>query len=90
MRLMMSRRATGRGLSVSQSRRSFADSSGRYINSFTRWIYAVPYVHRFQYFEMPLLGLFGYIPFGIECLVITDAWMKRREGRWREKVEVEK
>ena len=50
------------------------------INSFTKWIYAVPYVHRFQYFEMPLLGLFGYIPFGIECLVITDAWMKRREG----------
>ena len=48
------------------------------INSFTKWIYAVPYVHRFQYFEMPLLGLFGYIPFGIECLVITDAWMKRK------------
>ena len=47
------------------------------LNSFTKWIYAVPYVHRFQYFEMPLLGLFGYIPFGIECLVITDAWMKR-------------
>ena len=51
------------------------------INSFTKWVYAVPYVHRFQYFEMPLLGLFGYIPFGIESLVITDAWMKyRREG----------
>ena len=50
------------------------------INSFTKWIYAVPYVHRFQYFEMPLLGLFGYIPFGIECLVITDAWMKPREA----------
>ena len=48
------------------------------INSFTKWIYAVPYVHRFQYFEMPLLGLFGYIPFGIECLVITDAWMRRK------------
>ena len=47
------------------------------INSFTKWIYAVPYVHRFQYFEMPLIGLFVYIPFGIECLVITDAWMKR-------------
>ena len=59
-------------------------------NSFTKWIYAVPYVQRFHYFEMPLLGLFGYIPFGIECLVITDAWMKRREGRWRKEVEVEK
>ena len=49
------------------------------INSFTKWIYAIPYVHRFQYFEMPLLGLFGYIPFGIECLVITDAWMGCRK-----------
>ena len=49
------------------------------ISSFTKWIYAVPYVHRFQYFEMPLLGLFGYIPFGIECLVVTDAWMKHHE-----------
>ena len=49
------------------------------VNSFTKWIYAVPYVQRFHYFEMPLLGLFGYIPFGIECLVITDAWMKRRK-----------
>ena len=48
------------------------------INSFTKWIYAIPYVHRFQYFEMPLIGLFGYVPFGIECLVITDAWMKRK------------
>ena len=45
-------------------------------NSFTKWIYAVAYVQRFHYFEMPLLGLFGYIPFGIECLVVTDAWMK--------------
>ena len=49
------------------------------INSFTKWIYAIPYVHRVQYFEMPLLGLFGYIPFGIECLVITDAWMGCRK-----------
>lgn len=37
-------------------------------NSLAKWIYDVPYVHRFQYFEMPLLGLFGYIPFGVECL----------------------
>ena len=38
-------------------------------HSLAKWIYAVPYVHRFQYFEMPLLGLFGYIPFGVECLL---------------------
>lgn len=41
------------------------------IHSLAKWIYAVPYVHRFQYFEMPLLGLFGYIPFGVECLMIV-------------------
>ena len=52
-------------------------------NSFTKWIYAVPYVQRFHYFEMPLLGLFGYIPFGIECLVITDAWMRPEADRTR-------
>ena len=50
-------------------------------HSFTKWIYAVPYVHRFQYFEMPLLGLFGYIPFGIECLVITDSLMQPAQVR---------
>lgn len=35
--------------------------------SLARWIYAVPYVHRFQLFEMPLLGYSGYLPFGCEC-----------------------
>lgn len=35
-------------------------------NSFTQWHYSVPLVHRFQIFEMPLLGYAGYLPFGIQ------------------------
>ena len=41
-------------------------------NSLAHWEYAVPLVHRFQIFEMPLLGYAGYLPFGIECKVIAD------------------
>ena len=35
--------------------------------SLAKWVYAVPYVHRWQIFEMPLLGYAGYLPFGLEC-----------------------
>jgi hypothetical protein len=35
--------------------------------SLAKWEYAVPFVHRFQVFEMPLLGYAGYLPFGLEC-----------------------
>lgn len=40
--------------------------------SLARWEYAVPFVHRFQIFEMPLLGYAGYLPFGLECAVVAD------------------
>lgn len=39
--------------------------------SAAKWIYSVPLVHRFQVFEMPVVGFTGYLPFGIECLVIA-------------------
>ena len=39
-----------------------------------KWIYAIPWVHRFQIWEMPLLGFGGYLPFGIECAAVT-AWL---------------
>ena len=39
-----------------------------------KWIYAVPYVHRFQVWEMPLLGFGGYLPFGMECAAVA-AWI---------------
>jgi hypothetical protein len=36
-----------------------------------KWVYAVPWVHRFQIWEMPLLGFAGYLPFGVECAAVT-------------------
>jgi hypothetical protein len=38
--------------------------------SLTKWEYAVPFVHRYKIFEMPLLGYAGYLPFGLECAVV--------------------
>ena len=38
--------------------------------SLAKWQYSVPFVHRYQIFEMPLLGYAGYLPFGLECAVI--------------------
>jgi hypothetical protein len=42
------------------------------INSLAKWEYAVPFVHRFKIFEMPILGYGGYLPFGLECLMICE------------------
>ena len=33
------------------------------------WAYSIGYVDVLRVFEMPLLGLFGYLPFGIYCLI---------------------
>jgi hypothetical protein len=41
-------------------------------HSAAKWIYAVPFVNRFHFFEMPILGYAGYLPFGIECAIIGD------------------
>ncbi|HIJ56364.1 MAG TPA: hypothetical protein HPQ03_09595 [Deltaproteobacteria bacterium] len=38
--------------------------------SLAKWLYTVPYVHRFQIFEMPILGYAGYLPFGLECVTV--------------------
>ena len=38
--------------------------------SLAKWKYTVPFVHRFQLFEMPILGYAGYLPFGLECVVV--------------------
>jgi hypothetical protein len=42
--------------------------------SLAHWEYAIPSVHRFKLFEMPLLGYAGYLPFGLECLAVTQ-WL---------------
>jgi len=47
--------------------------------SLAHWEYAVPFVHRFQIFEMPLLGYAGYLPFGLECVVIAGLLPSRGE-----------
>lgn len=41
-------------------------------NSLAKWEYAIPYVHCFEVFEMPLLGYLGYLPFGLECMVVAE------------------
>jgi hypothetical protein len=40
--------------------------------SLAKWRYSIPFVHRFEIFEMPLLGYAGYLPFGLECLAVAD------------------
>ncbi|MDD4016656.1 MAG: hypothetical protein PHV28_01810 [Kiritimatiellae bacterium] len=43
-------------------------------HSLAKWVYAVPYVHAFQVFEMPAVGFAGYLPFGLECAAVS-AWV---------------
>ena len=40
--------------------------------SLAKWAYHVPFVHRFEVFEMPILGYAGYLPFGLECAVVSE------------------
>ncbi|MFO7870174.1 MAG: hypothetical protein R6V03_01935 [Kiritimatiellia bacterium] len=47
--------------------------------SFTKWKYTVPFVNRFRIFEMPALGYSGYLPFGLECAVVANFVLGRRE-----------
>jgi hypothetical protein len=52
--------------------------------SLARWEYAVPFVHKFLIFEMPVLGFAGYLPFGLECAVIggiIERWFHRARAR---------
>jgi hypothetical protein len=35
--------------------------------SLAQWKYSIPFVQRFEIFEMPALGYAGYLPFGLEC-----------------------
>jgi hypothetical protein len=38
-----------------------------------KWVYDLPFLGwtvKYHYFEMPLIGLLGFIPFGIECWVM--------------------
>jgi len=48
--------------------------------SLAKWVYSVPFVHRFEIFEMPILGYAGYLPFGLECAVIGGLIKKGAES----------
>ena len=48
------------------------------LHSAAKWIYTVPGVDRWHVFEMPLLGYAGYLPFGLECLLVVE---RVRRGR---------
>jgi len=49
--------------------------------SLARWTYSVPLVHRFELFEMPLLGYAGYLPFGLECAAVGALFGHRNPGQ---------
>jgi hypothetical protein len=40
--------------------------------SLAHWEYAIPWVHRYEIFYMPVLGYAGYLPFGLECLAVAS------------------
>ena len=40
--------------------------------SLAHWKYIIPHVHGIQLFEMPILGYFGYFPFGISCMALIQ------------------
>ena len=52
--------------------------------SLAKWQYHIPFVDRFQIFEMPVLGYAGYLPFGLECavvvMVVEDLMVKSEKG----------
>ncbi len=49
--------------------------------SLAHWEYSIPYVHRFEIFNMPLLGYAGYLPFGLECLAVASLLDRRIDSR---------
>ncbi len=51
--------------------------------SLAKWNYSIPFVHRFQLFEMPILGYAGYLPFGLQCTVIGDLFQIGAAGSSR-------
>jgi hypothetical protein len=47
------------------------------VGSLAQWQYSIPFVDRFRIFAMPVLGYGGYLPFGLECLVVGDMVLGR-------------
>ncbi len=49
--------------------------------SLAKWEYRIPFVHKFQIFEMPLLGYAGYLPFGLACSAVGGILEKMIYGK---------
>lgn len=49
--------------------------------SLAHWAYSIPYVDRFHVFQMSLLGYSGYLPFGLQCLAVGQAFDPSRHAR---------
>ncbi|MBW2329331.1 MAG: hypothetical protein JRF04_06995, partial [Deltaproteobacteria bacterium] len=47
--------------------------------SLAHWQYSIPYVDRFHIFAMPILGYAGYLPFGLECMVVANLVLHRQD-----------
>jgi len=45
--------------------------------SLSHWEYAIPFVHGYKIFEMPILGYAGYLPFGLECVAVAQFFCPR-------------
>ena len=48
-----------------------------------KWIYDLPFLgawEKVKYFEMPLPGLLGFIPFGIECWIMWQTMRLPLDG----------
>ncbi len=46
-----------------------------------KWIYTVPFTENTKYFEMPILGFIGFLPFALECFAMyhfTRSLLSRR------------
>ncbi len=48
--------------------------------SLAKWEYTIPFVDRYQLFEMPILGYAGYLPFGLECAAIGEIMGSTGQG----------
>jgi hypothetical protein len=49
----------------------------------SKWVYHLPFLgsaENFRYFEMPILGLIGFLPFGIECWVMWQLMRSPLDG----------
>lgn len=45
-----------------------------------KWIYQIPWLNRFEMFEMPLVGYLGYLPFGPTCWAFWLLLSPDRDG----------